>query len=148
MRVTSGIESGLWPTPTVSTGDYQYYRNSDGTRKKTLALSGAVQVWPTPTQDSSKDRKRKYAQGGMPLSMAARIWPTPTVSMAKGATLKDRKDGRKRNDRLDYAVAQEDGTTQNGQLNPEFVEWLMGYPIGWTALKPLGIRSSRKSRTK
>jgi len=26
---------------------------------------------------------------------------------------------------------------QTGQLNPIFVEWLMGYPIGWTELKPL-----------
>ena len=24
-----------------------------------------------------------------------------------------------------------------GQLNPEWVEWLMGWPIGWTALEPL-----------
>ena len=24
-----------------------------------------------------------------------------------------------------------------GQLNPEWVEWLMGWPIGWTDLKPL-----------
>jgi DNA (cytosine-5)-methyltransferase 1 len=23
----------------------------------------------------------------------------------------------------------------NGQLNPNWVEWLMGYPIGWTDLK-------------
>ena len=24
-----------------------------------------------------------------------------------------------------------------GQLNPNWVEWLMGWPIGWTDLKPL-----------
>lgn len=24
-----------------------------------------------------------------------------------------------------------------GKLNPEFVEWMMGWPIGWTELKPL-----------
>ena len=24
-----------------------------------------------------------------------------------------------------------------GQLNPPWVEWLMGWPIGWTDLKPL-----------
>ena len=24
-----------------------------------------------------------------------------------------------------------------GQLNPDWVEWLMGWPIGWTDLKPL-----------
>jgi hypothetical protein len=28
----------------------------------------------------------------------------------------------------------------NGSLDPAFVEYLMGYPIGWTVLKPLGIR--------
>lgn len=25
-----------------------------------------------------------------------------------------------------------------GKLNPDWVEWLMGWPIGWTDLKPLG----------
>jgi hypothetical protein len=24
-----------------------------------------------------------------------------------------------------------------GQLNPTWVEWLMGWPLGWTDLKPL-----------
>jgi hypothetical protein len=24
-----------------------------------------------------------------------------------------------------------------GHLNPEWTEWLMGWPIGWTALEPL-----------
>jgi hypothetical protein len=26
---------------------------------------------------------------------------------------------------------------QTGRLNPEFCEWLMGWPVGWTELKPL-----------
>jgi hypothetical protein len=26
---------------------------------------------------------------------------------------------------------------EGGQLNPSWVEWLMGWPIGWTDLKPL-----------
>ncbi len=34
-----------------------------------------------------------------------------------------------------------DGTIppQDGQLNPEWVEWFMGWPIGWTELKPLAM---------
>ena len=28
-------------------------------------------------------------------------------------------------------------TQDGGKLNPDWVEWLMGWPIGWTALKPL-----------
>lgn len=27
--------------------------------------------------------------------------------------------------------------SQDGQLNPQWVEWFMGWPIGWTELKPL-----------
>jgi hypothetical protein len=37
---------------------------------------------------------------------------------------------------------------QTGQLNPAWVEWLMGYPIGWTDLKDWATPSSRKSHTK
>lgn len=31
-----------------------------------------------------------------------------------------------------------------GQLNPEWVEWLMGWPIGWTASRPLGMDKFRR----
>lgn len=66
----------------------------------------------------------------------ARRWPTPVASMSKGSSpaALTRKSGADRsNDRLDHAVMASDG----GQLNPEWVEWLMGWPIGWTELKPL-----------
>ncbi|HFH3152481.1 TPA: hypothetical protein ACRL37_000372 [Pseudomonas aeruginosa] len=64
-------------------------------------------------------------------------FPTPTAAMSKGSSNKalTRVDGRSRlRNRLDYWV-ERDG--KNGRLNPEFVEWIMGWPIGWTALKPL-----------
>ena len=35
-----------------------------------------------------------------------------------------------------------------GLLNPEWEEWLMGYPIGWTAYKPLETRSCRSRHTR
>ena len=38
--------------------------------------------------------------------------------------------------------------TAGGSLNPNWVEWLMGYPIGWTDLEGLGTPSSRKSLKK
>ena len=66
----------------------------------------------------------------------ARTWPTPVASMAKGSSpaALTRKSGADRsNDRLDHAVM----ATEGGQLNPAWVEWLMGWPIGWTELKPL-----------
>jgi hypothetical protein len=54
--------------------------------------------------------------------------------MHKGSSMNSltRKNGRDRSsDRLDHAVMASDG----GHLNPQWVEWLMGFPIGWTDLK-------------
>jgi hypothetical protein len=65
-------------------------------------------------------------------------WPTPVASMAKGSSPGSliRKNGRDRSrDRLDHAVM----ALHGGPLNPEWVEWLMGWPIGWTDLRPLGM---------
>ena len=52
-------------------------------------------------------------------------------------------DGIAKQDSLSLAVAREekaDGRHMpHGQLNPPWVEWLMGWPIGWTDLKPLAM---------
>ena len=73
------------------------------------------------------------------------FWPTPAATDHKGSG----KTGELR-DRLDYAV--ERGATKTkvydtpqaaGSLNPTWVEWLMGFPIGWTDLNALETPSSR-----
>jgi hypothetical protein len=41
-------------------------------------------------------------------------------------------------------------THAGGKINPEWTEWLMGWPIGWTDLKPLEtdrLASSQQSRS-
>lgn len=35
-----------------------------------------------------------------------------------------------------------------GQLNPDWVEWLMGFPVGWTDIGPSVQNASRRLRTK
>jgi hypothetical protein len=62
--------------------------------------------------------------------------PTPTaVSDAKGGCT--RKNQKRQNDTLAHSIHgiinAEHGTTS--QLNPQFVEEMMGFPIGWTELK-------------
>lgn len=94
-------------------------------------------LWPTPLANSHTGTGHPESkQGGMNLQTAVRKWPTPCASASKGSSPASlvRKSGKSRaNDRIDHAVMASDG----GQLNPEWVEWLMGWPIGWTALKPL-----------
>jgi hypothetical protein len=66
--------------------------------------------------------------GGM---AATGMWPTPTTSNAKGASKKRYAGSPHYRGNLDEAVR----TSENsGQLNPTWVEWLMGFPEGWTDL--------------
>ena len=78
-------------------------------------------------------------------SEVVQLWPTPTARLAgqRGAQAKRYSDPRRSND-LDDAVAAR-GIT--GQLNPTWVEWLMGFPLGWTDLEDSGTPSSPKSRS-
>lgn len=75
---------------------------------------------------------RRYTLVGM----ARRgLWPTPTASgnyNRKGAS-------EASGDGLATVIAQH----TPGLLNPQWVEWLMGYPIGWTDLKPLATPLSQ-----
>jgi hypothetical protein len=114
---TNATESGLWPTPNCIG-----YR-SDG---ELLLLSRKL-----------SDRSEYLAMSSRAAnSKRERFWPTPCASASKGSSPAAlvRKSGKSReNDRIDHAVMASDG----GQLNPEWVEWLMGWPIGLTELKPL-----------
>jgi hypothetical protein len=65
------------------------------------------------------------------------MWPTPTMGDAKGRrTSKGSKKTYSAGPTLLEAVW---GDRPGGKLNPDWVEWLMGWPIGWTALEPLGM---------
>lgn len=93
-------------------------------------------LWPTPTVCGNYNRPGASATSGMGLATAVKRWPTPCASASKGSSPASltRKTGKSRaKDRIDHAVMASDG----GQLNPEWVEWLMGWPIGHTGLKPL-----------
>lgn len=74
-------------------------------------------------------------------------WPTPCTRDYKGTNAPEgltRKDGKSRMDQLPNAVAYGGTQTpQKGTLNPSWVEWLMGWPIGWTDLKPLATDRHR-----
>jgi len=70
-------------------------------------------------------------------------WPTPTTRDYKGAngfeTTKKKiaKGLRAHMGQLPNAVQHMEKKPIGGTLNPIFVEWLMGWPLGWTDLKPL-----------
>jgi len=69
------------------------------------------------------------------------MWPTPSATDYKGAVSLERANKRDlestRGKRLPEALAVADQLDVRGQLNPTWVEWLMGFPTEWSALKPL-----------
>lgn len=118
-RPTCESESGLWPTPTCGGGGQTL---PEGT---------------TPTGKTPEGRKQTVCLERYVQQVERKVWPTPTVAMAIGSPggALTRKTGKSReNDRLDYAV---EGDAKNGRLNPTWVEWVMGWPLGWTELQPL-----------
>jgi hypothetical protein len=95
---------------------------------------GALHDVPTVTVHGNYNRKGVSKSSGDGLATYVKKWPTPTASAYKGSgpAALTRKSGKSReNDRLDHKVMATDG----GQLNPMWVEWLMGWPIGATELK-------------
>lgn len=83
-----------------------------------------MKLWPTPCATEARQglQIRREGKKGtqQSLSTAVKLWATPTKAIAEGTT----GGGNRRDLRNDVG----------GQLNPTWVEWLMGFPIGWTDL--------------
>lgn len=112
-----------------------------------VRLTGGIEsgsLWPTPTVNDSKSNgtDSQLRRNGLNLNAAVRIFPTPTATDGtkwNNATPTERK-AQGRSVRLPNVIAQGNG----GKLNPRWVEWLMGWPIGWTSLEPLATARFRQ----
>ena len=131
---TSATGFGCWPTPTAD---------------------ACIGVAPTPAM--AERFRRKGSSGSFVEAMAARMWPTPKASAA-GPDFAAMKRGKSIslqtavmlptptvNDSKNNGSPSQYRRTSNGKprdlqsnavvggaLNPTWVEWLMGWPLGWT----------------
>lgn len=107
-----GTESGLWPTPDANCGtrgtELEWSPKRESGQKAQFSLNQAIKMWPTPQASDNRDR------GNMSNPSIQR-----RVAIGKKIMLSQSVD------------------PISGQLNPTWVEWLMGWPPGWTDLKPL-----------
>ena len=144
-----------WATPTVK-GDHN---RAELSRKAGDGLATQAKGWATP---AARDGKGSFSTGhGRDLSQDAKGWATPSQAMNAGyASDEKRKQpssgghraGHRGNELLRQARGLQAPTqaTGNGstpastrRLNPRFVEWLMGLPLGWTDCAPLETRWSQ-----
>ena len=162
VRLTDATESGLLPTPEASNTKAVALRSAGrsprnflapwptpkamdsrsagpGTKDETilrrastgfgLNLAETVQalergLWPTPTARATRDSPSERRRNSPSLESVVKQWPTPRVADSKGQGM-----SRARADKPDSLSAQ-----LGGQLNPTWVELLMGFPPGWTDL--------------
>jgi hypothetical protein len=119
-----------WPTPRASEGAKQ----PNDANRDSPCLSWVVknpQMFPTPTvacatggqTSRGGDRKNELLLTGF-----VKQFPTPKSLDGKGQSQRGihaQGDALPNMDRGDGAVI-------GGSLNPTWVEWLMGWPLGWT----------------
>lgn len=139
-HLTSGTDAGSWATPRSSSAmaaklspnlaaRFHKYGNLEEQVSKT--------IFPPP-QANLRDCVHPDQ---------VKMWPTPTRRDYKGTNAPEgltRKDGKSRMDQLPNAVAYNSQEKDTGHLNPDWVEWLMGWPIGWTDLNALETDKFRK----
>ena len=128
----------------------KFYQTSTGMPRKvnqngkdgSVGLGRLVQMWPTPDANcgmrgtqpewTSKRKSGHQAQYTINQAVRDRMFPTPTAHNAKECNSPSEKN------RNTPTLA----THAGGKLNPMWVEWLMGWPLEWTDLKPLEMDKS------
>jgi hypothetical protein len=88
-----------------------------------------------------KAKKINGNGAGIPLAVEVRRWPTPTSRDHKDTGDSIANGTVPVNGLLGRAVGP---SMIGGALNPTWVEWLMGFPLGWTDLGASETRSSRR----
>ncbi len=97
---------------------------------------------PTPdtvNRDNKKVLFNKNApsQSGRSLATYARTFPTPQASDCRDRGNMSNPSIQRRAEKGKQLNLPMVAHPTSGQLNPTWVEWLMGWPLGWTDLKPL-----------
>jgi hypothetical protein len=117
--------SATWPNSGIMLNGKTYQRQPWALR----IAANAYGLLPTPVKyDSTPGGPNNHYKG---LGWHGKHhWPTPTA--------RDWKDGKSiGNVPVNGLLGRACGPSpEAGALNPPWVEWLMGFPIGWTALPP------------
>lgn len=140
----SDDESSLWRTPDAWLGRRGAKSKEsylDSLKNGTHAVNLLDQVrWPTPASRDYKGAPKSWlrqndSRGHLDGQVA--LYPTPRAIYGQHPGMKDRS----------HLTGVVQTSEIIGQLNPMWVEWLMGFPLGWTDLSASETQSSRKSRS-
>jgi len=164
VQTTGETESGLWPTPNTLEGlkpkkierIMEYNQKSRPGRSyasmnlREQVVYGKQPIWPTPDANCGTrgtelewNPKRKSGQKAQfSLNQAIQMWPTPQASDNRDRGNMSSPSVQRRVEIGKQISLSQSVHPTSGALNPTWVEWLMGWPLGWTDLKPLEMDKS------
>ena len=155
-EIDSGSSAKMWATPRVGGEEsFESVEKRLGTQKaKKHNLFAQVQhdmkLWPTPNAwDGNRGPRSKenLIEKSHQINLISAVkdaehpdpvhmWPTPRARDYKdGPSIPPSVIEGRRSHNLGTKVEESTQTKGSGSLNPTWVEWLMGYPKGWTDLK-------------
>jgi hypothetical protein len=131
----------FWPTPRAGDGHHGGPNSRDSSGR--YALSGAVhhadmKMWPTPRANDAEKRGNiaDDPRNGLPAAVIhePKMWPTPQAGDEKDRGNLSNPCIQRRMEIGKQVNLSMCASDQSGQLNPEWVETLMGFPPGWTEM--------------
>lgn len=142
-RSASASSSSAWPTPRSEMARALGNPKHLGGRRGNGNIEDRVAAWATPTAHGRTHTPRRVDHGQQLANQVDR-WSTPAVADVMGGR-KSRSGARsselllngqaERLSSLQAPTITTDGapsSVSGRRLNPLFVEWLMGWPAGWT----------------
>ena len=133
-------EALTWPTPSTSNSTGAGTHGDGG-----MNLQTSVVQWPTPTVNGNHNVKGMSPTSGDGLETSVKQWPTPASrdwrdgrSHLMGTNARPLNEVATAFSHPDLTPTGQPSIQDSGprQLNPRFVEWMMGLPDGWTSLVP------------
>ena len=144
------INQTLLPTPTTQETEHPELEltptgrrlTKDGKDSHSINLADTVRLLPTPRANLVNppfpENLAKRQKGNLEEVLSETLLPTPTAQDYKRRGPHSRQQGLSntetwlREDSIGNQQTQKDGTPRGYRLQPIFVEWMMGYPLGWT----------------
>ena len=149
----------MWPTPTVDNNEHKNMKvdekgrriaTKEGGTTHSLNLADTVRLWPTPRVSDTEGgvvknvelnngnfsrTNKKGVRWGVKLKDAVshvEMLPTPRASEYKGCGPVGSKSHAHMEKKNYLCAVTKDPDMPTGSLNPDWVEWLMGYGQGYT----------------
>ena len=143
------LSRAVWRGGATKSGQssYLHLRLVRHIRESESSSSACGKTWPTPTRRDYKgggshgysDREGQKPDDEQPDGRGSGcVWRTPDANMTRGAISEAKYIEREKSglpNALNYQVAHTERLKDKescGQLNPAWVEQLMGYPDGWS----------------